>query len=93
VWVAAADTESVATCPAGCCHPVSGRLARHLMEACARPNETVVHLGASDHQLVSAALTAGCLPVAVFADVARAGRPDRRLHRCSASVAGDGVDP
>ncbi|MFI7225105.1 hypothetical protein ACIBO5_17970 [Nonomuraea angiospora] len=73
VWLAAADTESVATCPAGCCHPVSGRLARHLVAACTRPGETVVHLGASDHQLVSAALTAGCLPVAVFADVARAG--------------------
>ncbi|MEU6718643.1 hypothetical protein ABZ897_44875 [Nonomuraea sp. NPDC046802] len=73
VWLAAADTESVATCPAGCCHPVSGRLARHLVAACTRPGETVIHLGASDHQLVSAALTAGCLPVAVFTDVARAG--------------------
>ncbi|MFI7131294.1 hypothetical protein ACIBQ1_36805 [Nonomuraea sp. NPDC050153] len=73
VWLAEADTESIATCPAGCCHPVSGRLARHLVAACTRPGETVVHLGASDHQLVSAALTAGCLPVAVFADVARAG--------------------
>ncbi|MFC5832564.1 hypothetical protein [Nonomuraea insulae] len=73
VWLAAADTESVATCPAGCCHPVSGPLARHLVAACTRLGETVVHLGASDHQLVSAALTAGCLPVAVFTDVARAG--------------------
>ncbi|MET9244905.1 hypothetical protein [Nonomuraea sp. NPDC003709] len=33
----------------------------------------MINLGATDHQLVSAALTAGCLPVAVFADVARAG--------------------
>ncbi|MFC7101185.1 hypothetical protein ACFQQB_12305 [Nonomuraea rubra] len=33
----------------------------------------MVHLGASDHQLVSAALTAGCLPVAVFTDATRAG--------------------
>ncbi|MEV4364428.1 hypothetical protein [Nonomuraea sp. NPDC049625] len=33
----------------------------------------MIHLGATDHQLVSAALTAGCLPVAVFGDVARAG--------------------
>ncbi|GAA2213284.1 hypothetical protein GCM10009850_087460 [Nonomuraea monospora] len=33
----------------------------------------MVHLGASDHQLVSAALTVGCLPVAVFTDAARAG--------------------
>ncbi|MEV6986765.1 hypothetical protein AB0M95_36665 [Sphaerisporangium sp. NPDC051017] len=73
VWLAAADTESAATCPAGCCYPVSGPLARHLVAACTRLGETVVHLGASDHQLVSAALTAGCLPVAVFADVARAG--------------------
>ncbi|MGW4794874.1 hypothetical protein ACWEPC_20930 [Nonomuraea sp. NPDC004297] len=73
VWLAAADTESAASCPAGCCHPVSGPLARHLVAACTRLGETVVHLGASDHQLVSAALTAGCLPVAVFADAARAG--------------------
>ncbi|MFC5833988.1 hypothetical protein [Nonomuraea insulae] len=73
VWLAAVDTESRATCPAGCCHPVSGPLARHLVAACARLGETVVHLGASDHQLVSAALTAGCLPVAVFTDAGRAG--------------------
>ncbi|MEV0623528.1 hypothetical protein AB0I81_60145 [Nonomuraea sp. NPDC050404] len=73
VWLAAADTEAVATCPAGCCHPVSGPLARNLIAACARLGETVVHLGASDHQLVSAALTAGCLPVAVFTDAALAG--------------------
>ncbi|MEV0386869.1 hypothetical protein [Nonomuraea sp. NPDC050643] len=73
VWLTAADTESAATCRAGCCHPVSGPLARHLVAACTRLGETVVHLGASDHQLVSAALTAGCLPVAVFTDVARAG--------------------
>ncbi|MEV4362700.1 hypothetical protein [Nonomuraea sp. NPDC049625] len=73
VWLAAADTESAATCRAGCCHPVSGLLARHLVAACTRLGDTVVHLGASDHQLVSAALTAGCLPVAVFTDVARAG--------------------
>ncbi|WP_103963464.1 hypothetical protein [Nonomuraea solani] len=73
MWLAAADTEAAATCPAGCCHPVSGPLARHLIAACARLGETVVHLGASDHQLVSAALTAGCLPVAVFTDATRAG--------------------
>ncbi|MFC4014790.1 hypothetical protein ACFOY2_46745 [Nonomuraea purpurea] len=73
VWLAAADTESAATCRSGCCHPVSGPLARHLVAACTRLGDTVVHLGASDHQLVSAALTAGCLPVAVFTDVARAG--------------------
>ncbi|WP_345577151.1 hypothetical protein [Nonomuraea rosea] len=73
VWLTAADTESIATCPAGCCHPVSGPLARHLIAACARLGETVIHLGASDHQLISAALTAGCLPVAVFTDATRAG--------------------
>ncbi|MGP3917734.1 hypothetical protein [Nonomuraea sp. 10N515B] len=69
----ASDAESPAICPAGCCHPISGPLARHLVAACTRLGETVVHLGASDHQLVSAALTAGCLPVAVFADAVRAG--------------------
>ncbi|MEV4178793.1 hypothetical protein [Nonomuraea sp. NPDC049709] len=73
VWAVAASTESPATCPAGCCRPISGPLARHLVAACTRLGETVVHLGASDHQLVSAALTAGCLPVAVFTDAARAG--------------------
>ncbi|MEV0621710.1 hypothetical protein AB0I81_50875 [Nonomuraea sp. NPDC050404] len=73
MWLAAADTEAVATCPAGCCHPASGPLARHLVAACVQPGETVVHLGASDHQLASAALTAGCLPVAVFTDAALAG--------------------
>ncbi|RSN07368.1 hypothetical protein DMB42_22125 [Nonomuraea sp. WAC 01424] len=41
----------------------------------------MVHLGASDHQLVSAALTAGCLPVAVFTDAARAGVIWTRLAR------------
>lgn len=81
VWLAAADTESIATCAAGCCHPVSGPLARHLVTACARLGETVVHLGASDHQVVSAALTAGCLPVAVYADAARAGVTWTRLAR------------
>lgn len=81
VWLAAADTESVSTCAAGCCHPVSGPLAHHLVAACARLGETVVHLGASDHQLVSAALTAGCLPVAVFADAVRAGVTWTRLAR------------
>ncbi|MEV4471241.1 hypothetical protein [Nonomuraea sp. NPDC049504] len=48
-------------------------MARHLLAACARLGETVLHLGATDHQLVSAALTAGCLPVAVFTDAARMG--------------------
>ncbi|SEN79155.1 hypothetical protein SAMN05660976_08329 [Nonomuraea pusilla] len=41
----------------------------------------MVHLGASDHQLVSAALTAGCLPVAVFTDAAREGVIWTRLAR------------
>ncbi|NRQ38444.1 hypothetical protein HII36_42450 [Nonomuraea sp. NN258] len=81
VWLAAADTESVSTCQAGCCHPVSGPLARHLIAACTRMGETVIHLGAADHQLVSAALTAGCLPVAVFTDPDRAGVIWTRLAR------------
>ncbi|MGW2157514.1 hypothetical protein [Nonomuraea sp. NPDC001699] len=81
VWLAASDTESVPACGGGCCHPVSGPLARHLIAACARLGETVVHLGASDHQLISAALTAGCLPVAVFTNTARAGVIWTRLAR------------
>ncbi|MEV4391236.1 hypothetical protein [Nonomuraea sp. NPDC049607] len=81
VWLAAADTEAIAACAAGCCHPVSGPLARHLIATCARLGETVVHLGAGDHQLVSAALTAGCLPVAVFTDAARADVTWTRLAR------------
>ncbi|MEU4574637.1 hypothetical protein [Nonomuraea sp. NPDC023979] len=81
VWLAAADAETAAACEAGCCHPVSGPLARHLIAACTRLGETVVHLGASDHQLVSAALTAGCFPVAVFTDEVRAGVTWTRLAR------------
>ncbi|WP_157254878.1 hypothetical protein [Nonomuraea typhae] len=81
VWLTAADTETIATCKAGCCHPVSGPLARHLIAACTRMGETVIHLGASDHQVVSAALTAGCLPVAVFTDPGRAGVSWTRLAR------------
>ncbi|MGW4409643.1 hypothetical protein [Nonomuraea bangladeshensis] len=81
VWLAAADTETAATCQAGCCHPVSGPLARHLIAACARMGESVIHLGATDHQVISAALTAGCLPVAVFTDAGRAGVIWTRLAR------------
>ncbi|NRQ30925.1 hypothetical protein HII36_03615 [Nonomuraea sp. NN258] len=81
VWLAAADTESISTCLTGCCHPVSGPLARHLIVACTRMGETVIHLGAADHQLVSAVLTAGCLPVAVFTDAHRAGVTWTRLAR------------
>ncbi|MGW4799734.1 hypothetical protein [Nonomuraea sp. MG754425] len=101
VWLAAADAESVASCRVGCCHPVSGPLARHLVAACTRLGNTVVHLGASDHQVVSAALTAGCLPVAVFADVARAGvswsclartHPDYDLEVADLRVADPGDD-
>ncbi|MFI6184282.1 hypothetical protein ACIA8R_52755 [Nonomuraea sp. NPDC051191] len=81
VWLAASDTESVPACTGGCCHPISGPLARDLIAACARLGETVVHLGASDHQLISAALTAGCLPVAVFTNTARVGVIWTRLAR------------
>ncbi|MGW6505738.1 hypothetical protein [Nonomuraea angiospora] len=81
VWLAAADTESAATCESGCSHPVSGPLARHLIVTCTRIGETVIHLGATDHQVVSAALTAGCLPVAVFTDANRAGVTWTRLAR------------
>ncbi|MEU8324147.1 hypothetical protein AB0C33_37795 [Nonomuraea sp. NPDC048881] len=81
VWLAAADTETAAACQAGCCHPVSGPLACHLIAACTHVGESVIHLGATDHQVVSAALTAGCLPVAVFADAGRAGVTWTRLAR------------
>ncbi|MBA2897655.1 hypothetical protein [Nonomuraea soli] len=81
VWLAAADAESVSTCSAGCCQPVSGPLARQLVSACTRIGETVIHLGAANHQVVSAALSAGCLPVAVFADAGRAGVTWTRLAR------------
>ncbi|MFI6991763.1 hypothetical protein [Nonomuraea wenchangensis] len=81
VWLVAADTESVPACTGGCCHPVNGPLARHLIAVCTRLGDTVVHLGATDHQLVTAALTAGCLPVAVFTDAARAGVIWTRLAR------------
>ncbi|MEV4800755.1 hypothetical protein AB0K18_12145 [Nonomuraea sp. NPDC049421] len=81
VWLTPADAESVPTCTIGCCHPVSGPLARHLIAACTQLGDTVVHLSASDHQLVSAALTAGCLPVALFTGAARAGVTWTRLAR------------
>ncbi|MGP3936343.1 hypothetical protein [Nonomuraea sp. KM88] len=73
VWLAAADTESASTCESGCCHPVSGRPARHRIATCTRMGETITHLGATDHQVISAALTAGRLPVAVFTDANWAG--------------------
>jgi hypothetical protein len=85
VWLAAADTESVPACGAGCCQPVSGPLARQLVSACTRMGETVIHLGAADHQVTSAALSAGCLPVVVFADAGRAGVTWTRLARTHSS--------
>ncbi|MFI6816139.1 hypothetical protein ACIBG7_27300 [Nonomuraea sp. NPDC050328] len=81
VWLTPADSECASTCRPGCCLPVSGPLARHLISACTRLGETVIHLGATDHQVVSAALTAGCLPVAVFSSAERAGVSWTRLAR------------
>ncbi|MFI7640578.1 hypothetical protein [Nonomuraea sp. NPDC049400] len=81
VWPAAADAESISTCERGCCVPVSGPLARHLLSACTRLGDTVIHLGATDHQLVSAALLMGCRATATFADPALAGVAWTRLTR------------
>ncbi|WP_433435355.1 hypothetical protein [Nonomuraea sp. CA-141351] len=81
VWLAAADAESISACERGCCVPVSGPLARHLLSACTRLGDTVIHLGATDHQLVSAALLMGCRATATFADPALAGVTWTRLTR------------
>ncbi|MFD9939575.1 hypothetical protein ACFWYW_25065 [Nonomuraea sp. NPDC059023] len=95
VWLAAADCETDAACQAGCCHPVSGPLARHLIAACTRIGERVIHLTASDHQVASAALTAGRLPVAIYTYARQAGvtwtrlarlHPDYDLHRVDARI-------
>lgn len=80
VWLAAAD-EAVAACPAGCCVPVSGPLARHLVSACTRLGDTVVHIGATDHQLISNALSMGCRATAAFTDFALARVTWTRLTR------------
>lgn len=80
VWLAAAD-EAVAACSAGCCVPVSGPLARHLVSACTRLGDTAVHIGATDHQLISNALSMGCRATAAFTDPALAGVTWTRLTR------------
>ncbi|WP_219508958.1 hypothetical protein [Nonomuraea ceibae] len=81
VWLAAAGTETAATCPAGCRHRVSGPLAHDLVCACARMGETVIDLGTIDHQLISAVLTAGWVPAAVFGDANRVGVTWTQLAR------------
>ncbi|KAB8192563.1 hypothetical protein FH608_023965 [Nonomuraea phyllanthi] len=60
---------------------MSGPLARHLVSACTRLGDTVIHLDATDHQLVSAALVTGCRVTATFADPALAGVTWTRLTR------------
>jgi hypothetical protein len=68
VWPAAADTETVPTCRSGCCVPVSGPLARHLITACTRLGDLVVDLDASDHHVISTALAMGCQATATITD-------------------------
>jgi hypothetical protein len=68
VWPAAADTEIVPACRSGCCVPVSGPLARHLVTACTRLGDLVVDLDASDHNVISTALAMGCQATATFTD-------------------------
>ncbi|MFI7455219.1 hypothetical protein ACIBQX_47650 [Nonomuraea sp. NPDC049714] len=81
VWLAAADTETVLACGAGCCVPVSGPLARQLVSACTRLGETVIHIGATDHQVISAALSMGCRASVTFSDSVQAGVVWTRLTR------------
>jgi hypothetical protein len=68
VWPTAADTETVPTCHSGCCVPVSGPLARHLVTACTRLGDLVIDLDAADHHLISTALAMGCQTTATFTD-------------------------
>ncbi|MET8004263.1 hypothetical protein [Nonomuraea glycinis] len=73
VWLAVADTETISACCAGCCVPVSGPLARQLVSACTRLGDTVIHIGATDHQVISAALSMGCRATVTFSDSVQAG--------------------
>lgn len=68
VWPAAADTESVPACRTGCCVPVSGPLARHLVTACTRLGDLVIDLDAADHHVISTALAMGCQVTATIID-------------------------
>ncbi len=77
VWLAAADTETI---PA-CCVPVSGPLARQLVSACTRLGDTVIHISATDHQVISAALSMGCRATVTFSDSVQAGVVWTRLTR------------
>ena len=81
VWLAAADTEMIPACGAGCCVPVSGPLARQLVSACTRLGETVIHISATDHQVISAALSMGCRATVTFFDSVQAGVVWTRLTR------------
>ncbi|MFB4284974.1 hypothetical protein ACBJ59_57590 [Nonomuraea sp. MTCD27] len=72
VWPAAADTETVSTCRSGCCVPVSGPLARHLITACTRLGDLVIDLDAADHHVISTALAMGCQAAATITDPVRA---------------------
>ncbi|MEV4175694.1 hypothetical protein [Nonomuraea sp. NPDC049709] len=79
VWPAAADTETVLTCRSGCCVPVSGPLARHLITACTRLGDLVIDLDAADHHVISTALTMGCQAAATITDPVRARAIGRAL--------------
>ncbi|NJP95404.1 hypothetical protein HCN51_39230 [Nonomuraea sp. FMUSA5-5] len=83
VWPAAADTETVPACRTGCCVPVSGPLARHLVTACTRLGDLVIDLDAADHHVISTALVMGCQATATITDpglLTVIGKTLARLH-------------
>ncbi|MEV4581523.1 hypothetical protein AB0K16_50640 [Nonomuraea jabiensis] len=83
VWPAAADTETIPACRNGCCVPVSGPLARHLVTACTRLGDLVIDLDAADHHVTSTALAMGCQATATITDpvlLAVIGKTLARIH-------------
>ncbi|WP_146607846.1 hypothetical protein [Spongiactinospora gelatinilytica] len=81
VWLAAADTEPEPACRFGCCLPVSPLLAWHLITTCTRLGSLVIDIDATDHAVLSSALTPGCRAVATFTDPARAHLAWQALQR------------
>ncbi|MFB4285898.1 hypothetical protein ACBJ59_62345 [Nonomuraea sp. MTCD27] len=83
VWPAAADTETVPACRTGCCVPVGGPLAHHLVTACTRLGDLVIDLDAADHHVISTALAMGCQATATITDpvlLAVIGKTLARIH-------------
>jgi hypothetical protein len=59
VWLTTVQYEPIASCPSGCCVPVTDRLARELIKTCTLLGDLVIDLQADTPAVVSGALSLG----------------------------------